>query len=102
VDSAFSMEPAEFAMLRAEADRAWQSVGSVRFGGTQAEEGSRAYRRSLYVGMDMAEGDVFTADNLRIIRPGHGLPPKFYPTMLGKRIKRAVKAGTPVDWDLLA
>lgn len=102
VDSTFSMEPAEFARLREEADRAWQAIGQVTFGGTKAEENSRAFRRSLYVGKDMAEGDVFTAENLRIIRPGYGLSPKFYEEMLGKRIRRAAVAGTPVNWDLLA
>jgi N-acetylneuraminate synthase len=102
VDSTFSMEPAEFLRLREESDRAWQAIGQVTFGGTKAEENSRAFRRSLYVGKDMAEGDVFTAENLRIIRPGYGLSPKFYEEMLGKRIRRAAVAGTPVNWDLLA
>jgi pseudaminic acid synthase len=102
VDSTFSLEPAEFRMLREETERAWQALGKVTYGGTKAEEKSRTFRRSLYIGKDMAEGDALTAETLRIIRPGYGLPPKFYDQMLGKRVKRAVTAGTPVDWDLVA
>lgn len=102
VDSAFSLEPDEFKMLRVETERAWQSIGKVTFGGTKAEEKSRAYRRSLYVSRDIAAGEPLTADNMRIVRPGFGLPPKFYDHMLGKRVTRAVTPGTPVDWDLIA
>ena len=102
VDSAFSLEPDEFKMLRVETERAWQSIGKVTFGGTKAEEKSRAYRRSLYVSRDIAAGEPLTADNMRIVRPGFGLPPKFYDQMLGKRVTRAVTPGTPVDWDLIA
>lgn len=102
VDSSFSLEPAEFKMLRVETERAWQAVGKVTFGGTKAEEKSRAYRRSLYVSRDIAVGEPLTADNMRIVRPGFGLAPKFYEQMLGKRVTRAVTPGTPVDWDLIA
>lgn len=102
VDSSFSLEPAEFKMLRVETERAWQAVGKVTFGGTKAEEKSRAYRRSLYVSRDIAVGEPLTADNMRIVRPGFGLPPKFYDQMLGKRVTRSATPGTPVDWDLIA
>ncbi len=102
VDSTFSLEPAEFRMLRTETERAWQSIGRVTYGGTKAEEKSRAFRRSLYIAKDLAPGDVLTPENLRIIRPGFGLPPKFYEQMLGKAVKREAPAGTPVSWDLVA
>jgi N-acetylneuraminate synthase len=102
VDSSFSMEPAEFAMLRAESERAWLSLGSVSYGGSSAEEKSKIFRRSLYVSVDMKAGETLSARNMRIIRPGYGLPPKYYDTLLGKRICRDVTAGTPVDWELLA
>lgn len=102
VDSTFSLEPEEFATLRKETERAWQALGRVTYGGTEAEEKSRAFRRSLYIGKDMAAGDELTPETLRIIRPGFGLPPKFYDQLLGKRVKRAVTAGTPVDWDVVA
>jgi pseudaminic acid synthase len=102
VDSAFSLEPLEFALLRIEIDRAWQSLGQVSYGGTQAEEGSRAFRRTVYIALDMKEGDVLTVDNLRIVRPGFGLAPKYYDLLLGKHVKKDVPAGTPMSWDLLA
>ncbi|MEL6540359.1 MAG: pseudaminic acid synthase [Pseudomonadota bacterium] len=101
VDSAFSMEPAEWRSLREETERAWQALGQVTYGGTRAEEGSRAFRRSLYVAQDMAEGEAFTAQNLRSIRPGFGLAPKHYDTLLGKRVNRALTMGTPVRWDMI-
>ena len=102
VDSAFSLEPAEFLALREETERAWQALGQITYGGTQAEEGSHQFRRSLYVAQDMAEGEVFTETNLRSVRPGFGLTPRHYDVLLGKRVNRAIKKGTPVSWDLIA
>lgn len=102
VDSSFSMEPAELAMLRIESERAWQSLGDITYGGTQAEEKSKMFRRSLYIAEDMKQGDSFSAKNLRIVRPGFGLPPKYFDMMQGKRINKDVIAGTPLSWDLLA
>lgn len=102
VDSSFSLEPAEFAMLRVESERAWQSLGQITYGGTRAEEKSKSYRRSLYIAKDLANGEALTRENLRIVRPGFGLPPKYFETMLGKRINRAVPAGTPLTWELLS
>ena len=101
VDSTFSMEPAEFRILRDESERAWQALGRITYGGTAAEEGSRVFRRSLYIAKDMEEGEALTRENLRIVRPGYGLPPKFYGDLLGKRVKRPLTLGTPVSWDLL-
>jgi len=101
VDSAFSLEPAEFRMLRDESERAWQALGRITYGGTASEEGSRVFRRSLYIAKDMEEGEALTRENLRIVRPGFGLPPKFYGDLLGKRVKRPLTLGTPVSWDLL-
>lgn len=101
VDSAFSMEPAEFRLLREESERAWQSLGLVTYGGTAAEAASRAYRRSLYIAQDVAAGTELTPANLRIVRPGFGLPPKFFDQMIGKRVTRSASAGTPLSWDLV-
>lgn len=101
VDSAFSLEPDELRTLVVESERAWESLGKVCFGPSEPEMASRAYRRSLYVGADMRAGDVFTPERLRIVRPGHGLEPRHYATFLGRRVGRAVKAGTPVSWELL-
>lgn len=102
VDSSFSLEPQEFLQLRQETERAWQGLGSVTYGGTQAEAKSRAFRRTLYIARDVAAGEMLTADNLRIVRPGFGLPPKFYDIVLGKRVNQALSAGTPMSWDHLA
>jgi N-acetylneuraminate synthase len=102
VDSAFSLEPAEFAMLRQETERAWQALGQITYGGSQAEEGSRQFRRSLYVAEDMAAGDAFTPQNLRSVRPGFGLAPRHYDVLLGKQINCALTKGTPVSWDVIA
>lgn len=101
VDSAFSLEPEEFAQLRVESERAWQALGQVRYGPTEAEKKSLVYRRSLYITEDLAEGAVLTAANVRAIRPGLGLPPKHFEEILGRRVARAVKRGTPLAWDQL-
>jgi pseudaminic acid synthase len=101
VDSAFSMEPAEMAQLVVETERAWQSLGQVSYGPTEAEKKSLVFRRSLYIVQDMKAGDVLTRENLRNIRPGRGLAPKYYDILLGKRVGRAVKRGTPLTWDLI-
>jgi pseudaminic acid synthase len=101
VDSTFSMEPAEMASLVVETERAWSALGEVRYGLTEKEQKSLIFRRSLYVAEDMAAGDALTESNLRIIRPGLGLPPKYFETLIGKRVGRAVRRGTPMNWDLL-
>lgn len=101
VDSAFSLEPEEMRALVVETERAWQSLGEVSYGPTQAEQKSLVYRRSLYIAADVNAGDILTPTNLRSVRPGLGLPPKYYETLLGHRIKRAVKKGTPMRWELL-
>jgi N-acetylneuraminate synthase len=102
VDSAFSMEPGEMAMLVTETHRAWQGLGQVSYGPTEAERKSLVFRRSLYICEDLQAGDVLTPRNLRAIRPGFGLPPKFIEVLMGKRVSRAVKRGTPAQWDLIA
>jgi pseudaminic acid synthase len=101
VDSAFSMEPEEMHALVVETERAWQALGQVQYGPTEKEKASMQYRRSLYVAKEMKAGDIFTEENLRIIRPGLGLSPKYYKTLLGKRVCCDVQKGTPVTWDLI-
>lgn len=102
VDAAFSLEPAELSSLVIEAERAWQARGGVVYGATDAEANSVQFRRSLYVAADMKQGEVFTPDNLRAVRPGLGLPTKYYDILMGKRVGRDVRKGTPVSWELLA
>lgn len=101
VDSAFSMEPHELKMLVEETERAWQSIGHIQYGPTEAEKPSLEHRRSLYIGEDMKAGEVLNVENLRNVRPGHGLPTKYFETVLGKTIKQDVKKGTPLSWELL-
>lgn len=101
VDASFSLEPVEMASLVLETERAWQALGHVQYGATEAELKSVVYRRSLYIAADMAAGDPFTRDNLRAIRPGLGLPPKHTDAVLGRRARLAIKRGTPLDWSLV-
>jgi pseudaminic acid synthase len=101
VDSSFSMEPAEMAQLVVETERAWQALGRVCYGPTEAEKKSLMFRRSLYVVQDLKAGDILTSVNLRAIRPGLGLQPKFLHQVLGKRVNRNTARGTPLDWSLL-
>jgi N-acetylneuraminate synthase len=102
VDATFSLEPPELAALVVETERAWLALGSVHYGPSEAENKSIVFRRSLYVVADLKRGDELTRDNLRAIRPGLGLPPKYLETLLGKRVARAVRRGTPMSWSLLA
>lgn len=101
VDAAFSMEPAEMCLLADEIKKAWQALGKVSYGATEQEAGSKIFRRSLYVARDMKAGEVFTKDNLRIVRPCYGLAPKYYEALLGMRVSKEVKKGTPVSWDIV-
>ncbi|WP_040551826.1 pseudaminic acid synthase [Rheinheimera nanhaiensis] len=101
VDAEFSLEPAEFSALITECKRAAVALGKVTYGGTEKEQASRKYRRSLYIAQDMHAGEVFTVDNLRSVRPGFGLEPKYLPMLLGKPIKKAANKGTPMSWDFI-
>ena len=101
VDSAFSLEPHELNMLVLESERAWQALGSVKYGPTEAERKSLVFRRSIYVASDINEGDAFTTDNIRIIRPGDGAPPHFYQQLLGRKARRAYTSGMPLSLDQL-
>ena len=101
VDSAFSMEPAEMKELVEETERAWQSLGKAYIGPTEAEKSSITFRRSLYIVKDLKAGDVLTQDNVRAIRPGLGLPPKYLNQLLGKKIKKDVQKGTALSWVVL-
>ena len=102
VDSTFSLEPEEMRMLVLETERAWQSLGHVRYGPSGDEDKSLRFRRSLYVVQDIEPSGRLTRDNLRAIRPGFGLSPKYLEIVLGKTVARGVRRGTPLTWDLLA
>jgi len=101
VDSEFSLEPHELNSLVVETNRAWQSLGSIAYGPSKAEEKSRVFRRSIYICKDIAEGELFDESNIRIIRPGDGAPPYLYPELLGKTARRNYSAGTPLSFEQL-
>ena len=101
VDSAFSAEPDELRLMINACDDAWRAMGTVRYGATKAEEGSKTFRRSLYVVKDMKPGDKLDKENLRAIRPGLGLAPKFLDELMGKTVTKAIRRGTPMSWELV-
>jgi pseudaminic acid synthase len=101
VDSAFSMEPLEMKMLVQECVNACNAIGAVTYGPTETESGSLVFRRSLYIVEDMNAGDHFNDSNVRAIRPGYGLPPKYLYALMGKTVTRNVKKGTALAWDLI-
>jgi len=102
VDSAFSMEPDEMAALVVETERAWQAVGNVTYGPTEVEKASLKFRRSIYVAKDIEAGEEFTKDNIKVIRPGYGLEPKYYEQVLKIKANKVLTAGTPLSWELLS
>jgi N-acetylneuraminate synthase len=95
------MEPAEMAALVSETERAWQALGGIQYGPTEAEKSSLRFRRSIYIAQDVKAGEVLTRENLRVVRPGHGLAPKYYEMLLGRRVKRDLAMGAPMDWSYL-
>ena len=101
VDSAFSLEPEELRLLVLESERAWQALGKVSYGLSEKERASVKFRRSLYIAKDMRAGEAFTPDNLRIVRPGFGLPPRYYELLLGRSITVDARKGTPVSWKMV-
>lgn len=102
VDATFSLEPAEFSQLVSECERAWSALGAVAYGPTAAELPSLAFRRSLYVTKDLSAGAELTQENIRAIRPGKGLPPKYKDMLIGRKLSRDVKRGTPLSWDMVS
>lgn len=101
VDSTFSMEPDEMSLLVVEAKRAWQSLGKINYGPSNEELSSLAFRRSIYLIKNLKKGDKLTEENIRIVRPGHGMAPKYYDIVIGRKLIKNVKKGTPLDWNLL-
>lgn len=79
-----------------------KALGTVHYGDGEREAKSRVFRRSLFVVKDMRAGEVFAEENVRSIRPGYGLPPKFLNYILGRRAARDIKSGTPISWQMIA
>jgi len=101
-DAAFSMEPAEFKEMTMAVRMAEQALGAPTLGVSPAEAKSRQFRRSLFVVKDLKAGDVFTAENVRSIRPGGGLHTRHLEEILGKKAACNIRRGTPLDWNLIA
>jgi N-acetylneuraminate synthase len=98
-DAAFSLEPAEFADLVTAVRDAEAAVGAVRYGPSERERASLAFRRSLFVVADVAAGEILTTESVRAIRPGGGLAPRHLDDVLGRRAARDLTRGTPLQWD---
>ncbi|MAI94002.1 MAG: pseudaminic acid synthase [Halieaceae bacterium] len=101
VDSAFSLEPDEMNKLVIETERAWDSLGEIKYGIVDEEKGSMTFRRSIYISEDIEKGEKLTNKNMRIIRPGFGLLPKYYDSIKGKKVNRNLKKGTAVTWEVI-
>jgi N-acetylneuraminate synthase len=101
VDSAFSLEPHELRSLVEEARRAWEGLGKIAYGISEAERPSLQFRRSIYVSKDVRAGERYTEANLRVVRPGFGLEPRHLGLVLGRRAAADAKEGTPLRWDLV-
>lgn len=101
VDSAFSIEPDELKALVVESERAYLALGKVQYGVHKKEVKSLDFKRSIFASEDIQKGDKFSSENLRIIRPGYGLAPKYYETILGRNAAQEIKKGTPISWDVL-
>jgi N-acetylneuraminate synthase len=100
-DAAFSLEPHEFAMLTHGAASAFAALGDGQSARSDVENSNMPFRRSIYVVKNIAQGETFTAENLRAIRPGYGLPPKHLPEILGRRARRTLSRGSRLNWDVI-
>lgn len=101
VDSTFSMEPSEMTQLVKETGGAWQALGQVSYGPTEAEKKSLQFRRSVYIVQDVKAGEMLTRANVKAIRPGLGLAPKHLNVVIGYRAARDIQRGTPLAWDMI-
>ena len=101
VDSTFSMEPNEMKSLVNETRNAWESLGEIKYGPTNEEKKNIIYKRSIYASNNIAKGEKFNPKNIKIIRPGDGLEPKFYDLILGRESNKNISKGTPIKFDYL-
>lgn len=98
-DDSFSIEPDELSQLCKDSKVAWSSLGKVNYERKKSEQKNIIFRRSLYVVKDIKEGGTITRDNVKIIRPGYGLAPKFYDQVMGRTASRKIKFGTPLSFE---
>jgi N-acetylneuraminate synthase len=100
-DSAFSLEPHEFKAMVQAIRTVEKALGRIHYGVSEQEAKSRVFRRSLFVVKDMVAGETFSEENVRSIRPAHGLPPKHLNEVLGRKAALNIKCGTPLCWNLI-
>ena len=100
-DCTFSMEPAEFGQMVKDIRQAEKAIGKVSYGVTAQEKSNQVFRRSIFCVRDIKEGELLTTENVRVIRPGYGLAPKYYEEILGQTALKDIKAGTPMSMDLM-
>tara|TARA_R110001583_G_scaffold169781_2_gene322995 strand:- start:11402 stop:12460 length:1059 start_codon:yes stop_codon:yes gene_type:complete len=100
-DDSFSLEKPELMQLCRDSKIAWRALGKINYERKESEKGNALFRRSLYVVKNIAEGEVFTCENVRSIRPGFGLLPKYYGAVLGKKAKKNIPAGTALKHEFL-
>jgi N-acetylneuraminate synthase len=100
-DSAFSIEPQELQQLCQSARDTWLAMGKAGYTRSLVEEGNKIFRRSVYFVRDLPKGTKISTTDIRRIRPGMGLPPKYFDAIVGKHLKVDVKRGTPTSWDIL-
>ena len=100
-DSAFSMDPTQLLDLVKNTKKAWESLGSRQFKRAQAEEGNATFRRSIYFVNDLKKGSIITKDDIRRIRPGFGIEPKYFDSIVGQKVNLDIEKGDPVRWELL-
>jgi pseudaminic acid synthase len=101
VDSAFSLEPEELRALVVESERGFQALGSISYNILEAEKNSLRFKRSVYVVKDVKKGEAFTEENIRIIRPGDGLHPRYMPDILNRFASSDIEMGTPASWEMI-
>ena len=100
-DDAFSLTPTEFKQMVDSVRVVEKTLGEIKFGGVKKEQQSKNYRRSLFVVKDIKKGESFTSDNVKSIRPSHGLHTKYYEEIIGKTARRDIEFGTPLTWNLI-
>lgn len=100
-DASFSMEPHEFKQMVEDIRTAERAMGKISYEISEREKVSKNFRKSIFIVKDTKKGDVFTEENIRVIRPGYGLAPKYYEEVLGKKAAKDIEKGIPLNWNMI-
>lgn len=101
VDSKFSMEPNEMKQLVIECNNAFKALGCITYSGTKEEQKSKQFRRSIFTSKAIKKGEIFSEKNIKIVRPGNGIKPKYFDEIIGKKANQSIDYATPLNWDLI-